>query len=48
MVKAKDRHHRTILALAASSKKRGAFETVLAAVMNDLDPNEVRHAWIYF
>lgn len=32
---------RTVLAIAASSGKMGTFETVLAAVMNELDPTEV-------
>ena len=43
MMKATDGIGRTLLAMAASSGKRGTFETVLAAVKNELDPPEVRH-----
>lgn len=41
IMKAKDSTGRTVLAAAASSGKRGAFDTVLAGVKNELDPVEV-------
>lgn len=48
MMKATDGIGRTLLAMAASSGKRGTFETVLAAVKNELDPTEVSHPMCVF
>lgn len=40
---AKDHYGRTVLAFAASSNTKDTFDTVLAALMKELDPAEVSH-----
>lgn len=43
MMRATDGTGRTLLAMAALSGKKEAFDTVFAALKNELDPAEVRH-----
>lgn len=43
MIKPKDHECPTILAVAASTGEKYIFDTVLAAVVDELDPAEVSH-----